>query len=136
MLVKKTLLILLIISSLVSSNCFAEDKAQLLNKNEAAPYSGILLTLDQMQQLRKNTLERDDLTLINTSLTRQIDLYKTNEGLYNKKVDLLTTQNEKLYQNLYNEQKSSTWEKIGLIGLGFLASSLLSYGIYRAALGQ
>jgi len=120
---RKSLSILLIISSLISNLSFAEE-AVLLSKGEAAPYSGALLPVDKLQELRKAYLEKD-------SLSRSIELYKSNELLYTKKVDVLSEQNDRLAKTAYEERNMSTLEKIGYFGLGAILTGLVAYGIYR-----
>ena len=131
MYLRKKLSILLILLVSVPSSAFADDSAVSLDQNQKAPFSGILITTDQAQTLRKNTLERDDLKLINDSLNNQIKLYQSNETLYEHKSQILYDQNIKLTESLNTSRESGTLEKIGYFALGALATGLVAYGVYR-----
>lgn len=131
----KSLLIFLIAINLNNNFCYAEDAVYLI-KDNPAPFSGILISTDKAQELRKNTLELDIQKQVNLSLTRSIDLYKNNELLYDKKIETLTDYNSKLSEALYKANNGSTVEKIVYFGLGAVLTGFASYGIYKAAVAK
>lgn len=118
----KTFSIFSIVLSL-SNIAYAED-AVYLPKAQPAPYTGILMPEDEAQQLRKDSIEKD-------SLSKSVDLYKSNELLYAKKIDVLSEQNDKLAKTAFAERNLDTWEKIGYFSLGAVLTGLVAYGIYR-----
>lgn len=130
----KNWLISLIIISL-SNTASAEDAVYLV-KGDSAPYAGVLMPLEKVQELRRNIIEFDSVKTLNASLNKSIEIYKTNEALYDKKIEILNNQNLKLSESLYNAHNSSTIEKVLYFSLGALIAGVTSYGIYKAAIAK
>lgn len=113
---------------LIPTNSWAEEAVH-LNKSQSAPYEGILLTVSKAEQTKVRLIEADQLTDINTSLNKSLDLYKTNEILYNNKINLLMTQNDTLAKSAYEAQSNSFW-KYAIMFLGGCAATTLGlYGL-------
>lgn len=118
-------MILLVSSMTVNNICIADD-AVVLQKNQPAPFAGLLLTEEKANSVY-NDLNR--YKLLNESLERTIVLYEQNEKLQDKKVNILLEQNDKLAESLSQARSTSNWEKVLWFGLGFLSVGLGIYGV-------
>ena len=122
----------LLILILACNTCFAADPdAVALNKNDPAPFSGVLLSNDKANQLKNTSIERDEYKLINDSLTRSVKLYRDNETIYDNKVNVLLQQNDKLAVSLYDARQTTMWEKFGYFFLGVAATTAAVYGVKK-----
>lgn len=122
----KTILTLLLITSISLPTLSFADDAIVLNKDDKAPFRGILLSPRKAAELNDTELERD-------SLLRSVTLYKSNQDLYEKRTSVLLEQNDKLATQLYSARQTSDWEKVAWFGLGAVLTGLVGYGVYRAA---
>ena len=122
---KNLLVILLIFLTLKNSIVCAEDVVVIV-KDSPAPFTGLLMT-----QEKANTVYNELTTfkLLNTSLEKSVTLYKQNEELYEKKVNVLLEQNTKLSESLQKERTSNNWEKVLWFGLGFISVAAGIYGV-------
>lgn len=124
----KTFLISLISLTLIPVNSLAEDSAILLEKDEKAPFSGVLIKEQLVRELKTKAEDSDRYKLITESLERSIDIYKENETLYTSKVKLLVERNDSLSASLESARDTSDLTKILWFGLGVVASGLAVYG--------
>lgn len=117
----------------ISNISFAEDKVQELQIGQISPYTGILMPQSKADQIKMDLINADYNKAVNESLNKSIELYKSNETLYQNKVNVLTDQNNNLAKNLYEERSLSAWEKFGLFGLGILATVGAGFAIKKAS---
>lgn len=110
---KYTTLILILSLSIPA---FAEDSIY-LEKEQKAPYSGILLPKEKVQELRVNTELKE-------SLERSIILYKQNEEIYQKNQTLLIEQN----QSLIKSRGMTDLEKVLWLVGGVLLTGISVWG--------
>ncbi len=115
------------LSIALTSNSYADDVIS-LSKGEASPYTGILFPKDQADQMRVQLLERDTFKAMYDSAQKSIDYYKTDEEYNQKKLTIISEQNDKLASSLYTERQSSEWSKIMWFSLGVVATGLAVYG--------
>jgi hypothetical protein len=121
--------ILLILAT--SVNTVAQDAVK-LNKDDKAPFTGILVTVEALDSLRKDVIERDGLKLINQSLNNTITLQEEIISRQNNQRVMLMDQNDKLAKSLQSERSMKSWERIGLVGLGILASGAAALAFNKA----
>ena len=116
----------LLVSSMIVNNLAHADEAIVINKGQAAPFTGLLLTEE-----KANTVYNDlnKYKLLNESLEKTVVLYKQNEDLYDKKITVLLEQNDKLAENLQQARSTSNWEKVLWFTLGFFSVGLGIYGV-------
>ena len=119
----------LIIFSFLSTNTLRADESVFLDKDQKAPFSGYLLPESKLRELRNNTLERDTLKELNSSLKTSLDLQTTNSNLKDQKVNLLLEQNDKLAKTAYDNRQLNTWEKLGYFVAGILVTGLAIKGV-------
>jgi len=111
---------------LVCSNALAEDVVH-LTKGAVAPYTGYLFPDDQAQDMKNKLQAYYDLNLQLESYKRSVELYSKNEVIYQKQLDLLSVQNDKLVNTTQQSLSMSNYEKFGYFALGILATGLAVY---------
>lgn len=132
---------LVLVSVLIGNICYADpspspspadsESSIYLNKGDKSPYNGYLLPQSEVIQLRNNTIERDGLKTINSSLTQQLSLEQQDNKLQTDKINLLLDQNDKLDKAAYQERELNTWEKVAWFVGGVLATGLAVYGVHQ-----
>lgn len=122
--------LLMLFQSGLSPSAFAQDAA-FLEANQPAPFTGILIKPETVQDLRKAVIERDGLIQEKASYERSIELYKKQDELQLKKIDILLVQNDKLALRLGEERSMGTWERLGWLTLGIVATGIAGYGLHQ-----
>lgn len=131
MTLKKIISITLIVSNLFASVSYAEDVIFIV-KDDKAPYTGYLFPTDKASQMKNKLMDCDLTTKTNESLLTSISLYKKNEEDYNKKIDLLSVQNDNLAKNLYEARQVSFWDRFGFFLLGVVGTTAAAYAVKKA----
>jgi hypothetical protein len=129
---KKQILSLMLISLMVANNCFA-NQAVNIDKDQKAPFSGVLFDKEKANNVKNELIEKDSLVKTNESLNKSINLYRSNQDLVNKENDLLLNQNVKLTENLNSAREMSDIAKIGYFLLGVAVTGAAVYGASRLA---
>jgi len=118
----KYILILLLIFS-TTANIKAQD-AIYIEKNQPAPFSGILFTESKARQFRSDLLESDKVVLRLESEQFKSQNLSTIIQLKDGEIELYAKQNQRLIKA---EQTSNTMQYIWF-GLGVLATGAAVYG--------
>tara|TARA_R110000868_G_scaffold66014_14_gene197061 strand:- start:257 stop:655 length:399 start_codon:yes stop_codon:yes gene_type:complete len=126
---------LLSVSALLSNSVMAQEAA-FLQEKQPAPFTGILITTDAAQKLKNAAVERDGLIEEKASYERSIELYKKADELQLKKIDILLVQNDKLALRLGESQSMNTWEKLGWLSLGIIATGIAGYSVGKIKTGN
>lgn len=111
---------------LFSFNLYAQDSVY-LDQDKSAPFAGYLLPKEKVQEFQQMSLDLNNKNLMIESYQKSIDLYKSNEDLYNKKVSTLMDQNDKLATDLNSNRGLTDVERIVWFGLGIVSVGLAVY---------
>lgn len=121
----------ILLISFASVNCFADDDVIKLEKDQKAPWTGVLFSQSKASELVTVTKERDNYKLLTESLERSIVLYKQNDELQNSKVSMLMEQNDYLSKSLKSSRDFSNIERIVWFFGGVLATGAALYGLSK-----
>lgn len=105
------------------ANAKAQD-AIFIEKNQPAPYSGVLFSESTARQLRSSLLESDKMALRFANEQNKSSAYFQTIELKDQEIELYKSQNEKL---LRLEDNSETMKYVWF-GLGILVTSAAVYG--------
>ena len=119
------------ISLIIVSNTLYADQAVRLTLGQPAPYAGVLLPEEMATKMKQDLIEADYNKAIIESYKKSIDLYKANDILYAQKVELYSTQNDKLAESLQSERSVSNLGRVGFFLLGILATTAAGFAITR-----
>ena len=122
----------MLISSIFSTRLRSEDVV-LLNKDDKAPYTGLLFPREKALEVRRTVLENDELKLINQSFQRSIDLYKTNESESEKQKQILLERNDQLANQLSKSRSMTDWERIAWFVGGVVVTGAAVWGASKLA---
>lgn len=112
-----------------STICYA-DESVVLQKNQSAPFAGILFTQEKSQDLKNKLIERDVLLQLNDSLRNSLNFQQDIINQTQSQKKLLLDQNDQLANSLYKERTMSNVEKAAYFVLGIIAVGVSAYG-YR-----
>lgn len=120
---------MLLIFSIVGSNCFAEDGAINIDQGTPAPYAGVLLSKDKAKVIYGELVDYDRVKLLNQSLETSIKLYQDNETIYLKEITEVRDQNLTLQTAVEAAQSNSFWIKALWFGIGFALAGITVHAI-------
>ena len=122
---------ILLIFSIIGSNCFADTLpgAILISKGTPSPYDGVLLTKPQAKIIYGDLQHADQLQLLNKSLEDSIQLYQDNEVVYLKEITEVRDQNVILQSAVEAAQSNGFWTKALWFGIGFALAGLTVHAI-------
>lgn len=123
--------ILLIFSIIVNANLTFADEVTILDKDQKAPFSGVLFPKDQAQQMRKDLIDSDLNKQLNESYKKSIDLYKTTLDYKDQQIDVVMRQNDNLAKSLSSARSTSEWERFAWFALGVAATAATVYGVKK-----
>ena len=126
----KKILICITLISLISTNCYA-DQAVEVKKGDIVPYDGSLLDREKANKIRDELIEKDGLVRTNESLNKSIQLYRSNELIYNDQKKLLLDQNIELTKTLNDTRETSTFTKVLYFLGGVALTGAAVYGASR-----
>ena len=107
--------------SILSTNSKAED-AVYVQKDERAPFSGVLTTVEHSKVIATRLIEGDTYKALTESYQKTLELYKSNGELSEKKVNILLEQNDKLSEQLKSSQSLNDFQKALLFGIGVVTT--------------
>lgn len=123
----KKLIALILILVVNNPPIFADDPV-IINKDDKAPFSGLLFSKDKAANLKNAVLERDALKQTNQSLQKSLDLRVDTQNQLETKVNLLSKDNDTLANNLRTERDANKYTYIFYFALGVIATSAAFYG--------
>jgi hypothetical protein len=112
----KKLLVLFLISSLLCPRALAESVA--LDKDQKAPFAGVLMDPETANKTKIGLLERDLYKELSDSQGKSISILKENIGLHESSKEKLLEQLDRSSEALKSAQSFNSLERIGLILLG------------------
>lgn len=107
---------------LISLNSWGNDVV-FLSKGQPSPYTGILFTEQQANELRRSLFELEIKSLENETLVKQRDFFESVVRIKESEVESYRLQNSRLMRS----KESSNLERVIYFGLGVLATSLSVY---------
>ena len=116
------LLSILLVFSLITP-AFA-DQSTYLDKGAVAPYPGFLLDHEKAGKVRLLSIDLEEAVKTRDYLTKDNEVYV-------KRLENMTTQNDKLATQLADARDTSLWSKLGLFILGAATTTLIVYGTSR-----
>jgi hypothetical protein len=125
---KKMLKIFLTFSMILSTKSNAESTV-FIEKDTPAPFSGYLFTEQAGKELKLKLVDLEYFKQLSTSLQNQVDLYVKIDLKTQEKLNVLSTQNDKLAQTAYNASSLNAWEKGGYFLLGVAAAILAAFAV-------
>lgn len=79
---------------------------------------GTLLDKEKADKIKDQLIDRDALQKENESFQKSVDLYKSNQKLYQEENNLLLNRNIELTHTLNDTRSTSNWEKVFYVVLG------------------
>lgn len=116
---------------LTTINSFAVDTI-VLNKGQQAPFDGILMNTTKANTIKGQLLERNTLLEEKDSFEKSLKLYADINQLNTQKVNLLSSENDRLSKELGDAKSTSTFERIVWFSLGVLATGAVFWGVKQS----
>lgn len=110
---------------LLTFNCFAQDIVE-LNKGDAAPFRGALVSPEQMQEFRQINEDKKRVDLQNIKLK---DLADVNE----QRIDFYKSEVKNVQNQFARERTKHFFEKIGYFALGVVVTSVAAKAAIEAS---
>lgn len=116
------------IFSIIGSSFAKADEVTLIDKGSPAPFKGYLFPEDKALKFKNELQELDRLKELVVSYDKSISLYKSNEELYNHKINVLLEQNNKLVDSIGKTEERDKWENRLWFILGMTVTAIGVYG--------
>lgn len=97
------------------------------------PADSWVFSPDKAKEVRDKLIDLETATKTNESYKTSLGLEKDMQAIQEKKILLLSTQNDVLAKNLMAERTVSSWEKFGYFALGIAATVLGGWAIGQAS---
>lgn len=123
---------LVLVCFLVCNLVIGETDPYFANKGHVLTQDSWVFSPDKAKDVRNRLIDGETNLKLNESLTRSIELYKSNDEIQQKKVNLLLEQNDVLAKRLNESQSLNNWEKFGLFVLGIAATVGAGIAIKKA----
>lgn len=124
----RMMILLIILTSLISNLCYANDVIY-LEKDKPAPYDGFLFTPDKTKDTRIKLLERSTFEGLNDSLSKTNTLLEANVKSKDQQLTLVMDRNNQLAETIRSQQSMNNWEKAAY----FVAGVLITYFAVKEA---
>lgn len=121
------------ISLILSISSNADENSIYIQKDERAPFSGILTNVERSKIVAVHLIERDAYKSLSESYQKTNELLKNNIDLQEKKVNILLEQNDRLFQELKNSENTSDLEKLLIFGLGVITTIGAGFLVHEIA---
>src|SRR5688500_13089233 len=112
----------LVLFCFVLSSISLADDPYFGQRGHVLPQDSWVFSPDKAKDVRNRLIDGETYFKLNESLSKSIELYKSNEVIQQNKVNLLLEQNDKLAQRLASSQSLNNWERFGLFFLGIAAT--------------
>lgn len=106
----------------ISSIAFSDTDPYLAAKGFVLPQESWVFSPEKAKDVRNRLIDNETNLKINESLSKSIELYKSNDQIQQNKVNLLLEQNDVLAKRLNESQSLNNWERFGLFVLGIAAT--------------
>lgn len=121
----KLLISILILCQIVTNQSFA-DEVIYLPKSSPAPFSGYLMDDEKVTKIRLINIDYQE-------ALRTKDYLEKDNVIYVKRLENLSTENDKLATQLVATRDTSIWSKLGFFVLGAVLTTGVVFGVSRAA---
>jgi hypothetical protein len=118
---------------LICSTVLAETDPFFANKGYTLVQDSWIFSPEKAKNVRDKLIDGDTYQKLNESLSKSIELYKSNDQLQQNKINLLLEQNNKLAVRLHDSQSLNNWERFGLFLLGIAATVGAGIAIRQAS---
>jgi hypothetical protein len=109
----------------ISNSSYSQDFVH-LQKDDKAPYEGLLFSIEKSKELRIKLLERDYYESANKSLTKIVETKDL-------QMNMLTERNNDLAKNLSSERTFTTLERMFWFTLGVVGTIGAALAVKRIA---
>lgn len=117
---------------LISQIAISDTDPYLAPKGFSLPQESWIFSPEKAKEVRGKLIDGETYFKLNESLTKSLDLYKSNEEIQQNKVNLLLEQNDKLVKTSAASQSLNSWERVGWFVLGIAATIGAGFAIKKA----
>lgn len=125
---RKTIIWILLVTFSTASSLHAED-AVVLNRDDKAPFRGVLLSPDKAQELKDSVIELEGTKKLNVSLGVSLNLQQDIINRKDQQLKLMLESEDMLSKRLGEERSISDFTKVLCFAAGVLATILVLYGV-------
>lgn len=132
---KKQITLSVLLLTFLTNVSFADTSVS-VNKDQPAPFAGVLMDGEKAAKVHVQLMERDLYKELSDSYQTDVDKRKTNDVLTQQKISLLQDDNTKLADQLRSVDKVNNVERILIFTLGIAATILAGSLVNKISKGQ